>query len=132
MSENEYIHGGSEVITQNEIIIVRLSGVFNELGVKKFTDAVRQFVGSLDGNAFGILINDLKLEGGTPEAYAELEVYNQWLNTQRLVAKAMVIESSTHKDIINKLSTSRYQQNIEYFSSEQDALTRLKQELHIE
>ena len=103
--------------------------MFNELGVKKFTDAVRQFVGSLNGRAFGVLINDLKLEGGTPEAYAELEEYNQWLNTQHLVAKAMVIESSTHRDIINKLSPSRSQQNIEYFKSEQDALTWLKQEL---
>lgn len=129
MSENEFIHGGSEVIVQNEIIIVRLSGMFNELGVKKFTDAVRQFVGSLNGRAFGVLINDLKLEGGTPEAYAELEEYNQWLNTQQLVAKAMVIESSTHRDIINKLSPSRSQQNIEYFKSEQDALIWLKQEL---
>lgn len=130
MSANDFIHGGSEVTTEGPIIIVRLKGLFNDLGVKRFTDAVRAFVATLNGAAFGILINDLELEGGTPEAYAELEQYNQWLNTQRLVAKAMVIDSSMKKDLINKLSPSRAKQNIEYFTSEEDALNWLKQSLN--
>jgi len=123
------VHGDSEIFVDANIIGVRLSGMFNELGVKQFTDEVRAFVDALNGEPFAVLINDLLLEGGTPEAYAELELYNKWLNTQKLAAKAMVIDSTTNKDLINKLSPSRAKQNIEYFLTEDEAMAWLKSEL---
>jgi hypothetical protein len=129
MNKNEYAHGDVEILIDDHIIIVRLSGMFNELGVKKFTDAIKEFVSNLNGDSFAVLINDLKLDGGTPEAYAELEDYNQWLNTQKLLAKAMVIDSATNKHIINALSPSLSAQNIEYFLTEDAAINWLKSEL---
>ena len=64
--------------------------------------------------------------GGTPEAYKELEDYNKWLNSQNLLAKAMVINSMITLDIINMYSPSRGEQKSETFDNETDAIAWLK------
>jgi hypothetical protein len=38
------------------------------------------------------------VEGGTGEAYKELNVYNEWLNQKPLIAKAFVVKSNVIKD----------------------------------
>lgn len=107
MHRQEKTHGQSKVYLKDDIIFSKLSGMFNDLGSEKFTDDVKRLVLLFGDRPFGILIDDLDLEGGTPEAYAILEEYNQLLNTKFLKAKAMVMSSNAHKDIINKLSPSR-------------------------
>lgn len=130
MIKTNNIHGEREVFLKDRIITARFIGMFNEHGVKRITDEIRQCIYQLSGKPFAILVDDLKLEGGTPEAYVVLEEYNQWLNTQNLVAKAMVLTSKAHKAIIDKLSPSRTQQNIQYFVSEDSALAWLKLDRH--
>ncbi len=129
MTKANNIHGEREVFMQDRIITARFIGMFNEHGVKRITDEIRDCIYQLSGEPFAILVDDLKLEGGTPEAYVVLEEYNQWLNTQNLVAKAMVLTSKAHKAIIDKLSPSRLEQNIQYFVSEDSALDWLRSEL---
>ena len=131
MQEDKHIHGDREVSLSGQIITARFIGLFNEHGVRRITDEIKACVEQLQGSSFAILIDDLKLEGGTPEAYAVLEEYNQWLNTKKLAAKAMLIKSASHKAIINKLSPSRAKQTIEYFTEEESAIDWLKQQLAI-
>lgn len=129
MHWQEKTHGDSKVYLKDNIVFAKLSGMFNELGAEKFTNEVKRLVLSLADQPFGILIDDLDLEGGTPEAFAILEQYNQWLNTKPLKAKAMVMSSNAHKEIINKLSPSRNKQNIQYFLTEPEAVAWLQTEL---
>lgn len=129
MHRQEKTHGQSKVYLKDDIIFSKLSGMFNDLGAEKFTNDVKRLVLLLGDRPFGILIDDLDLEGGTPEAYAILEEYNQLLNTKFLKAKAMVMSSNAHKDIINKLSPSRKKQNIQYFLIEGETVTWLQSEL---
>lgn len=129
MKKSNHVHGDREVFISGQIITARFIGLFNEHGATRIINEIKSCVEQIQDRPFAILIDDLQLEGGTPEAYAILEEYNQWLNTKKLVAKAMVLNSSAHKAIINKLSPSRAQQNIEYFEDEASAIHWLKQQL---
>ncbi len=126
------IHGQISVYLEGQIIHVNLKGQFNELGVREFTNKIKECVSEVGEYPFAILINDLEMEGGTPEAYQELELYNRWLNTQNLVAKAMVIESALQLKMIDRYSPSREKQNIQSFTNEAEALRWLQQELESE
>ncbi len=72
-------HGQVSIRQDGNIIIVKLVGGFNEFGAKKYTDGVKGIIGNFNGEPFTILVNNLELSGGTPEAYEEVEQYNQWL-----------------------------------------------------
>ncbi len=119
-------HGEVTIEVDGNIIIVRTMGAFNEYGTQQYTNGVRKIVDGLQGESFSILINNLQFQGGTPEAYQELEGYNIWLNKQKLIAKAMVIISSINLDVINKLSPSRASQQTRSFDNEKDAMTWLQ------
>jgi len=123
------VHGTVIASLDKQIIRVTLKGMFNELGAKEYTNTVKEYVLQLESKPFAILINNLEMKGGTPEAYQELESYNRWLNTQNLIAKAMVIESNLHQQIIDHYSPSRQSQNTRSFLTEEEALNWLQQEL---
>ncbi len=119
------VHGEVEIDIQDNIIIVRSTGAFNEFGAQKYTQGIKAAVASLQNQRFSILVNNLAFLGGTPEAYQELENYNIWLNKQKLIGKAMVITSSTTIDVIDKLSPSRAVQQTKNFTNEDDAMNWL-------
>ncbi len=119
-------HGQVSIMLQDNIIVVKLTGAFNEHGAKHYTDGVRKCVDGFNGKPFSILIDNLALLGGTPEAYEELEKYNSWLNRQNMVAKAMLINSKVALDLMNTLSPSRKLQNSQNFTNEQDAIAWIK------
>jgi hypothetical protein len=119
-------HGKYTIEVEGNIILLRLFGAFNEQGTKLFTTQMIQTIDALNKKPFCILVNDLEVTGGTPEAYAELERYNQWLNKQKLLAKAMVIKSAVTLAIIDRYAPARQQQNIAVFDNEPDAISWLK------
>lgn len=119
-------HGKALIHREENLIVAKLIGSFNEEGAKKYTNAMKQAVKELQGANFLMLINDLEVEGGTPEALQELEDYNQWLSTQNLLAKAMVVKSRLIIDLINKYSPSQKLQHYEFFDNEKDAYAWLK------
>ncbi|WP_286263140.1 hypothetical protein [Thalassotalea atypica] len=122
-------HGESFVALADDVIISRLKGSFNEVGCKAYTRKVREIVIELDQAPFAMLIDDLELEGGTPEAYAALDEHNVWINTQHIVAKALLVHSNLQKELTLKHSPALLTQNIEFFMDRQQALDWLKQEL---
>ncbi|WP_448211927.1 hypothetical protein [Colwellia sp. MEBiC06753] len=123
------VHGDFSVSLINNIISSRLAGSFNEAGCLAYVAAVKEKVALLNAKPFVMLIDDLALEGGTPEAYVALEDYNRWLNTQPIIAKAFLITFSSQKEIILQRTPSLAQQNIAFFKTRTDAEHWLEQQL---
>ena len=120
-------HGDVSIRVENNIIIAETKGAFNEYGARKYTEAVKKEIKQRFGNSpFSMLVNIEKIDGGTPEAFVELEKYNEWLNSQQLIAKAMVTNSQTNIQLLEKYSPSRAKQNIKNFVCEKEALSWLK------
>lgn len=122
----EPAHGECIVECEGGLIKATLKGMFNVAGGKRYTEGVQRYVEAMNGKPFVILVNNQALEGATPEAYQELERYNQWLNKQNMVAKAMVIDSKLQAGMIDAYSPARQEQNTRSFSDEISALEWLK------
>lgn len=120
------VHGEALIHIEEKIIVAKLIGAFNMEGAIKYTEGMKKTIKEFQGESFLMLVNDLKLEGGTPEAFQELEEYNHWLTTQKLIAKAMVIKSNVTIDLIGKLSPSQELQKYKIFDNEKDAYIWLK------
>ena len=126
---NTLCHGNTEVLLHNNIIEAVFSGSFNVQGIESYIGKVKGFIASLDGAPFAMLIDDRAVEGGTPEAYDALNAYNDWLNSQALVAKAFVFDSVITKSILIKRTPALEQQNIEFFEHIDEARAWLHQQL---
>ena len=96
-------------------------GSFNEFGAKRYTEAVIEVVKQLEGKPFAILVNNLELFGGTPEAYQVLEEYNKWVNQQHMLAKAFVFNAAILATIMKNMSPSMKADNIQMFKTLEDA-----------
>ncbi|BDX06306.1 hypothetical protein MACH26_18270 [Planctobacterium marinum] len=68
-----------------------------------------------------MLVDDIEVEGGTPEAHEELQAYNLWLSQQRIVAKAIVIDNVVTQAIIAQRTPELAQQNTRYFNHIEEA-----------
>ncbi len=117
-------HGQVSIHLDGNIIFVKLVGSVNEFGVKEYTDGVKNIVNSLNREPFTILVGNLEIVGGTPEAYQELEEYNQWLNQQNLVAKEMLITSKSALELIDKLTAKVSKTKV--FANERHAIKWLR------
>ena len=128
---NDTAHGHIDIKVDGNIVTATYIGQFNHEGITKGISVLRNTVEQFNGAPFAMLVDDLAVEGGTPEAYAELELFNQWVNTQSMVAKAMLIHSKLKLKIIDSLVQSRKQQNIRLFDSHVEAYNWLKSELNL-
>lgn len=115
-------HGRCDINTDGNLIVVKACGSFNVEGVKLFVSAITQTILSLKGQPFCLLMDDTLVEGGTSEAYAALNEYNEWLNNQPLLAKAFIINSKVKKGIILSNSPAIHTQNIAFFPAKSAAL----------
>ncbi|NMP30234.1 hypothetical protein HII17_01560 [Thalassotalea sp. M1531] len=125
----EQAHGIFQVTLDNHIIECVLKGSFNEVGCLAYTTRVKEEVTALNGQPFAMLIDDLDLEGGTPEAYEVLNQYNHWLSNHPLAAKALIINSIIQKEIMLQQAPSLKSQNIEFFTDKEDAKKWLNKQL---
>lgn len=105
------------------------SRALNESDYKNIAQKVKQSVAQCNEEGFCILVNDLQLIGSTLDAYKELEELNQWLNTQKMIAKAIVIERDTLLDTIQTLVPAIKDQKIKTFDAIEDAMLWLKSQL---
>lgn len=116
------IHGDYTITVSEKIISIVLRGAFNEVGFQGIAVQLREIVATFAGQSFCILVDDCALTGATPEAYQELEALNQWLNTQKMQAKALVINSVVKSGIIKKHAPSIQQQRLKIFDNKALAL----------
>ena len=122
-------HGDNQVSIQDKIISITLRGSCNEYDFQDIGPTVKQAVVQCNGKNFCILVNDLEFIGATPEAYHEFQVLNQWLNTQKLIAKAIVIKSVGVLGTIKAQVPAINDQNLKVFDVEEDAIIWLQNQL---
>lgn len=121
-------HGTSQVSAQDGVIEARFIGSFNALGVQEYARKVKALVAGFDGAKFSMLIDNTGFEGGTPEAYQTLDSYNDWLNSQALIAKAFVIQSTMNRHILMQRTPALATQKVAFFTDINEARAWLKQQ----
>mgnify|MGYP000423825364 CR=1 FL=1 len=123
-------HGTYLITVKDNIIVIKLSGPFNDFGAIALLSEVKKTIKGFNHNNFSILDNFLELEGATPEAMYEAmyeaNEFNKWLINQNLVAKAIVIRSIALKELDKKLIPSQENLNIKFFENEEEAMHWLK------
>ena len=119
-------HGIFTVTIDTNIIIVIMKGSFNEFGARALIDSIKAKIKSFNGTKFSIIVEDLELEGITPEGYKEINKYNEWLNNQNMIAKARVANSSLMLDIDHRLIPAIQKQNLKIFEDVPSAIEWLK------
>ena len=124
-------HGESSFRVDGNIVTFVMKGAFNEYGFRTAANRIKSIVDSFHGEKFYILMNATEAVGGTPELYQEMNKYNEWLNTQNIVAKAIVILSKINLDIYSARVTTNKTQNQKSFDNESDALKWLKNQVII-
>ena len=122
-------HGDNQVSIQDNIISMTLRGACNEYDFQDIGPKVEQAVEQCHGKKFCILVNHLEFLGATPEAYLEFQALNQWLNTQQMQAKAIVIKSFSTLGTIKSRVPALNDQNIQVFDVEGQAITWLQNQL---
>lgn len=93
-------HGDYTVEVENEIIIVTFIGMFNELASKNVCNIVEEYIDSLNGNYFYMLMNLLMYEGSTPEGHEVGNKHAIWLERQNCLGKAVVTTGEVLLDIV--------------------------------
>ena len=121
-------HGDYSISLDGNMIIVRVSGGFNEYGVRKLKNEIESIVKHLKDGRFSLLFNYLEVEGGTPEAFLELNKASLWLNAQNLIAFATVSKSRYHMDLLKQKVPDRKSNAITNFDNEVDAVNWLKKQ----
>lgn len=127
MIENQHGEVTVERISA-DIILATLVGSFNEIGAKAYVTAIRKEVNK-QNKPFAILVNNLKMEGGTPEAYQILQQHNNWLATTAIKAKAIVTKEMASIELIKSLSPAIKQLNMASFQEVDTALEWLEAQL---
>jgi len=122
-------HGEFSISLEGKIIKTKLIGSFNEFGAKRYAEAVIEVVKQLEGKPFAILVNNLDLFGGTPEAYQVLDQYNIWVNQQNMLAKAFVFDAAILATIMKNMSPSMKADNIQMFKTLEAAESWLEEVL---
>ncbi len=122
-------HGDYFIRIEGNIVFISLEGSMNEYSVKELFFEAKTIINNFNGNKFSMLSNLSKIIGGTPEAYDEANKFNEWLNTQNMVAKAVVITSPTLSKIERIRVPAKLLQNIKEFDNEPDAIKWLKTQL---
>lgn len=120
-------HGQANISCVDKIVTLIAEGSFNAEGVRKYANKLKTIVNDFNGEFFTMIIDHTQVEGGTPEAYEELEKINSWTNNNNnLIAKAYIIVSDINKDIMLNRTPSLSLQNIKYFQSYNEAKTWIK------
>lgn len=121
-------HGKYEISVRDYQITTTLFGSYNTQGIEAWISEMKKSILSFSGEPFVILVNELEATGATPEALERGNEYNEWLNHQSLVAKAVVYSEDIYEEIDKKSLPARSQQNIKFFKKVKDAQLWLNNE----
>lgn len=123
-------HGRFFIEVNGNHIYTELHESFNDVGVQHWIDDMKQAIKQMAGKPFTILVNETAATGATPEALELANEYNEWLNQQALIAKAVVYSEEVFKQIDISNLPARKQQNIQFFDDTQMADNWLTEELN--
>jgi hypothetical protein len=119
-------HGKNIISVEGDIIISKIIGPFNVEGVNKSITDLKTVVDSFCQNKFKLLIDYIDAEGATPEVYEKINECNIWLNSQNMVAKALVTNSNVALSILESRTPARRSLNESVFNDKANAIIWLK------
>jgi hypothetical protein len=119
-------HGKNIISVEGDIIISKIIGPFNVEGVNKSITDLKTVVDSFCQNKFKLLIDYIDAEGATPEVYEKINECNIWLNSQNMVAKALVTNSNVALSILESRTPARSSLNESAFNDKANAIIWLK------
>ncbi|NQZ21499.1 MAG: hypothetical protein HRT53_05520 [Colwellia sp.] len=119
-------HGECFISVDEDIICIKSVGAFNLEGIIKANQDVEVVVRSFGQKRFKLLIDYSEIEGATPEAYDKLNECNIWLNSQNMIAKAVVIHSAVNLTLLGIRAPARNLQNDKNFENKVTAMEWLK------
>jgi hypothetical protein len=119
-------HGNSIITVEGEIIIIKVIGCFNIEGITESIQHLKSTIKSFYQRQFKLLLNYLEVEGGTPEVFEIINQFNIWLNTQNIVAKAIVTDSLINLAILKKRAPASQTNNSKVFKNQSNAFNWLR------
>jgi len=119
-------HGKSYISVDNEIITVKAVGAFNIEGIIKTINELKVVIESFHEKEFKLLFDYCQIEGGTPEVFEKINECNIWLNSQNMIAKAVVINSTMHLTILESRTPARKVHNTKNFDDRKTAINWLQ------
>lgn len=119
-------HGNSIITVEGEIIIIKVIGCFNIEGITESIQHLKSTIKSFYQRQFKLLLNYLEAEGGTPEVFEIINQFNIWLNTQNIVAKAIVTDSLINLAILKKRAPASQTNNSKVFKNQSNAFNWLR------
>ena len=117
----EQIHGTHIIKVNNRIIFSKISGACNEYNILEFAKKVEEIVNDFNGDSFCLLVDFTDIIGGTPEAFNEANKFNEWLNTQNMIAKAIVATSQSFLVVNDSRIIAQESQDYKNFYNLEDA-----------
>ena len=122
----EHEHGKNSISVDGNIITVKSVGAYNTEGVFKAIEELKVVIESFFQKEFKLLFDYTETYGGTPEVFEQINECNIWLNSQTMVAKALVINSAMHLSILESRTPARKSQNTKNFDNKASAINWLK------
>jgi hypothetical protein len=119
-------HGKFSISVDGDIITIKAVGAFNAEGAVKIIEQLKSVIESFCQKEFKLLFDYSETEGGTPDVYQKINECNIWLNSQNMVAKALVIDSSMKLAILESRTPARRSQNSAHFADKASAIKWLK------
>lgn len=119
-------HGQCFISVDDDIIYIRSVGAFNLEGVIKANLDIESAIIGFGSNRFKVFVDYTEIEGATPDAFEKLDECNKWLNSQNLIAKAVVINSPVTLALLESRAPARRLQNDKNFEDIETALEWLK------
>lgn len=119
-------HGQYTISVDEDIITVKAVGAFNQEGIVTVIEELKLVIERLSSDNFKLLFDYTETEGGTPEVFDKINECNIWLNSQNLVAKALVINSPTNLAILESRTPARNAQNAKNFDNKTNAINWLQ------
>jgi hypothetical protein len=118
-------HGKSFISFDGNIITVKAVGSFNREGIVKTIEELKSVIEVFYKKKFKLLFDYLEIEGGAPDVFDKINECNIWLNSQNMVAKALVINSPMHLAILESRTPARRSQNSKSFDDKASAINWL-------
>ena len=118
-------HGQSSISVDGDIITVKAVGAFNVEGITKTIEQLKFFIEGFGQKEFKLLFDYTETEGGTPDVFDKINECNIWLNSQNMVAKAVVVHSEILLKILESRTPARHSQNEQSFDDIASAINWL-------
>lgn len=114
------VHGNYEIDFKKEYIYIKYSGMCNVELAKKFYE---EFISRVKGRNFTnlkVLVDCLEFDGATPDSYTFSSKVNNWLNSNDLIAKAIITREAIIVKLVEYRDNELRKQNIEVFDNIKD------------